>query len=241
MEAYKPYDPPLKKGLYLDPRTKILFMVFISSIMFFVYDNIGIDIAIVSIAILLLISNKNYKASAIYGILFVLALISTKTKNMHELPSILNMINVLLNSLVIRLFPIFMLGYYTISSTKPNEFISALEKWNIPEAFIIPVSVVFRFIPTLKEENQAISSAMRMRGIRFNSKKTKADPSLFLEYRIIPLLFSVVKIGDELSASALTKGLDNAQGRTSLVEVKFGKYDFLIFLLTIVLLVWALV
>ncbi|MCU6785773.1 energy-coupling factor transporter transmembrane component T [Aedoeadaptatus acetigenes] len=241
MEAYKTYIPPVKRGFYLDPRTKILFMVFISTIMFFVYDNIGIDIAIVSIAIFLLVSNKNYKTATIYGILFVLAVISSKTKNMYELPSILNMINVLLNSLVIRLFPIFMMGYYTISSTKPNEFISALEKWKIPEAFIIPVSVVFRFIPTLNEENQAISNAMRMRGIRFNSKKTKANPSLFLEYRIIPLLFSVVKIGDELSASALTRGLDNVQGRTSLVEVKFRKYDFLIFLLMIGLLVWALV
>lgn len=241
METYKPYVPPAKKAFYLDPRTKILFMVFITTIMFFVYDNIGMDIAIVSIAIFLLITNKNYKASAIYGILFVLAVISSKTKNMYELPSVLNMINVLLNSLVIRLFPIFMMGYYTISSTKPNEFISALEKWNIPETFIIPVSVVFRFIPTLKEENQAISSAMRMRGIRFHSKKTRANPSLFLEYRIIPLLFSVVKIGDELSASALTRGLDNAQDRTSLVEVKFGKFDFLIFLLMIGLLVRALI
>ena len=68
-----------------------------------------------------------------------------------------------------------------------------------------------------------------------------ANPSLFLEYRIIPLLFSVVKIGDELSASALTRGLDNVQGRTSLVEVKFSKYDFLIFLLIIGLIVWSLV
>jgi len=160
---------------------------------------------------------------------------------MYELPSILNMINVLLNSLVIRLFPIFMMGYYTISSTKPNEFIAAMVKWKIPNAFIIPVSLVFRFIPTLKEENKAISNAMRMRGIRFNSKKTKANPSLFLEYRIIPLLFSVVKIGDELSASALTRGLDNVKGRTSLVEVKFSKYDFLIFLLIIGLIVWSLV
>lgn len=112
----------------------------------------------------MLVSNKNYKAAAIYGILFVLAVISSKTKNMYELPSILNMINVLLNSLVIRLFPIFMMGYYTISSTKPNEFIAAMVKWKIPNAFIIPVSVVFRFIPTLKEENKAISNAMRMRG-----------------------------------------------------------------------------
>lgn len=34
MEAYKTYVPPIKKGFYLDPRTKILFMVFISTIMF---------------------------------------------------------------------------------------------------------------------------------------------------------------------------------------------------------------
>ncbi len=44
---------------------------------------------------------------------------------------------------------------------------------------------------------------MKMRGIRFGGK----NPFLMLEYRLVPLMVSVVKIGDELSAAALTRGL----------------------------------
>ena len=44
---------------------------------------------------------------------------------------------------------------------------------------------------------------MKMRNIRFGGK----NPFLMVEYRLVPLMVSVVKIGDELSAAALTRGL----------------------------------
>lgn len=34
MEQYEAYQPPKKKGFYLDPRTKVLFMAFITTLMF---------------------------------------------------------------------------------------------------------------------------------------------------------------------------------------------------------------
>lgn len=33
MEKYAAYQPPKRKGFYLDPRTKILFMAFITTLM----------------------------------------------------------------------------------------------------------------------------------------------------------------------------------------------------------------
>ena len=64
------------------------------------------------------------------------------------------------------------------------------------------MSAVFRFFPTIGEEDADISEAMRMRGIRFGGK----HPGKMLGYRLIPLMISIVKIGDALSA-ALTRGL----------------------------------
>lgn len=40
MERYEAYQPPAKKGFYLDPRTKILFMAFVTTLMFFVYETL---------------------------------------------------------------------------------------------------------------------------------------------------------------------------------------------------------
>ena len=44
MERYEAYQPPAKKGFYLDPRTKILFMAFVTTLMFFVYENLAMDV-----------------------------------------------------------------------------------------------------------------------------------------------------------------------------------------------------
>ena len=207
-KAHTPvYTPPKQTGFYLDPRTKILFMAFISTLMIFVYENLMIDTLITVIALLLLLSNAQRRIALIYGGLFACALAAKLFQGTVQLPTLLNVISVLLIGLVIRLFPIFMLGYYTVRSTKTNEFIAAMLHWHIPEAFIIPISVVFRFIPTMQEESAAIKHAMKMRGIQLGSKKARQNPALYVEYRIIPLLLSVVKIGEELSAAALTRGL----------------------------------
>ena len=87
----------------------------------------------------------------------------------------------------------------------------------------IPMSVIFRFFPTIGEENAAISDAMRMRGIRFGGK----HPGRMLEYRLIPLMISVVKIGDELSAAALTRGLGAPVRRTDICRIGFHVQDVL--------------
>lgn len=42
-----------------------------------------------------------------------------------------------------------------------------------------------------------------------------------LEYRLVPLMVSVVKIGDELSAAALTRGLGAPVKRTKRVPDRF--------------------
>ena len=112
--------------------------------------------------------------------------------------------------------------------------------WHIPEAFIIPISVVFRFIPTMQEESAAIKHAMKMRGIQLGSKKARQNPALYVEYRIIPLLLSVVKIGEELSAAALTRGLGGIKMRTSITVIRFGIYDALIALASSALLVLSI-
>ena len=74
-----------------------------------------------------------------------------------------------------------------------------MEKMHIPQKIVIPMSVVFRFFfPTVKAEYAAIRDAMKMRGIT-----TLRSPMKMLEYRVVPLMMSIAKIGErELSAAA---------------------------------------
>lgn len=240
MEESIIYGSPKHRGLYLDPRTKVLVMLVLATLIFFVHKNLILNSILVFIPIFLLISDKRYRPAFIYGGLFVIAIFVKIYGGKFEFPYLISMILGLIVELIFRFFPVFMFGYYIIKSTKPNEFISAMNLWHVPEAFIIPVSVVFRFVPTLAEENKSISNAMRMREIRFGTKKFLKNPSMILEYRLVPLMMSVAKIGEELSAAALSRGLGGLKKRTCMVELRFGIWDAGMASLIGVLVIWTI-
>ena len=241
MEENIIYEPPKHRGLYLDPRTKVLVMLVLATLIFFVHKNLILNSILVFIPIFLLISDKRYRPAFVYGGLFVIAIFVKIYGGKFEFPYLISMILGLIVELIFRFFPVFMFGYYIIKSTKPNEFISAMNLWHVPEAFIIPVSVVFRFVPTLAEENKSISNAMRMREIRFGTKKFWKNPSMILEYRLVPLMMSVAKIGEELSAAALSRGLGGLKKRTCMVELRFGIWDVYMAILIFALVIWTII
>ena len=71
---------------------------------------------------------------------------------------------------------------------------------------------------------------MKMRGVMLGG----GNAFRMVEYRMIPLLFSCVSIGDELSAAAITRGLGGKVKRTSVVELKLKAADYaLIFIFTL--------
>ena len=128
-----------------------------------------------------------------------------------------------LASMGTRFLPGGMLGVYFFCSTRVNEFVASMERMHIPQKVIIPISVMFRFFPTVKEEAQGIRDAMRMRKIGFS------NPAQILEYRLVPLMISVVNIGEDLSASALTRCLGREKDRTNISRCGFGFLDTLLF------------
>lgn len=105
--------------------------------------------------------------------------------------------------LVARLAPGLFLGYVAVVSTRVGELMAALERIRAPRQIVIPVAVVLRFIPTVREESVAVASAMSARGIALG----RVGPIAWLEYRLVPLLISTVKAGEDLTQAALTRGL----------------------------------
>ena len=65
---------------------------------------------------------------------------------------------------------------------------------------------------------------MRMRGIRFGGKKTVK----MLEYRFVPMMICSIKIGEELSAAALTLGLGAPVHRTNICKIGFKALDIVL-------------
>ena len=65
---------------------------------------------------------------------------------------------------------------------------------------------------------------MTMRGM--GAADALRRPLAHLEYGIVPLMMSTLRIGDELSAAALTKGLDSGRPRTHLGEIRMRPRDW---------------
>ena len=75
---------------------------------------------------------------------------------------------------------------------------------------------------------------MRSVGIR-------KGPIAMLEYRLVPLIASVVQIGDELSAAAVARGLGVDTERSNYCEIKIKGLDILLMvLLTAALILYYL-
>ena len=125
--------------------------------------------------------------------------------------------------IVAQFVPALITAWYVVRTTKIDEFMSAMQKMHIPDGITISLAVVMRFFPTIAEEYRSIRDAMKMRGIAFG----KGSVTRMVEYRMIPLLFSCVNIGDELSAAAITRGLGGKVKRTSVATLKLHVSDYL--------------
>ena len=117
-----------------------------------------------------------------------------------------------------------MMGEYVIATTSVSEFISAMEKLHMPQQVTIPLSVMFRLFPTIGAEWRSIRCAMRMRGIHLGGAKA----GQVVEYQMVPMMTSSVRIGEELSASALTRGLGAPVKRTNICRIGFRAQDYLL-------------
>ena len=120
-----------------------------------------------------------------------------------------------------KFLPCFILGKWILTKTEVSEFVAVMWKLRLPQTAIIPLSVVFRYFPTIKEEWASIRAAMKMRGIHVS-----------LEHIMVPLLMSAVNVSEELSAAALCRGLDSPEPHTSLVQVRFRFSDVLVWCIT---------
>ncbi len=53
------------------------------------------------------------------------------------------------------------------------------------------------------------------------------NPLIYIEYVLVPIMMSTVRIADELSAASLTKGLSAGGKRTHICEVRINAADWL--------------
>lgn len=217
-----------ERSLPLDPRAKLFIALVVSTIMI-VGDGRGalaiVQPILAAVPAIFFVLLGRYGTAAKYAVIYALTKAVPLFVITHTDLTVLVLAAGIVGALGKMLPGIFM-GYFLVATTTVSEFIAAAERMHLPQALVIPISVMFRFFPTTVEEYGSIKDAMRMRGIH-----GFRNPMTMMEYRLVPLLMSVVNIGGDLSASAITRGLDSPRPRTNACVIGFGWPDALVFVL----------
>ncbi|WP_313340035.1 energy-coupling factor transporter transmembrane component T [Sedimentibacter sp.] len=216
------------RRLWIDPRTKLLLLFIINVVMMGgAIDGIAVVVrpVLAFIPFILLLSEGKIKAAGIYFILFAFSAFG-EAYMVPRTTGLANLLVIIVSGLVARFMPCLVMGYYVVTTTTVSEFTASMERMHVTPKIIIPLSVMFRFFPTVMEEAHAISDSMKMRGIGGSS--VIKNPIKSLEYRVVPLIACVVKIGEELSAAALTRGLGGPVKRTNICRIGFGGWDIML-------------
>lgn len=139
---------------------------------------------------------------------------------------ILSLIIPLFLLMVIRIYPAYLLLRLLIDKAPMNELLYALDKLHVPKSLLIPLMVVYRYVPTILQEIHYINESLKMRGMNLSFSNMKHLIKT-LENYMVPLLFRSEKISEELSAASLCKGLSTDRKRTCCTDVRFTKTDIL--------------
>ena len=177
--------------------------------------------------VFLIISHKI--KTAVKGIVMILLATLAQKYMLDSSTGFLNSFLLLLIMMMLRMLPGVLMGSYAFSTTDMSEVISSLKKLHLPDQIVIPVTVMARFFYTCSIDYRQIKNAMYLDGL--TTGRLLFHPMQFLEYRIIPLLMVLTGTADEVSTSALTRGLEVGQERSYTFDNKLKLIDLLCVLL----------
>lgn len=221
-----------KKGLWLDPRAKLfLILICVLGSMFapFLTYQFGL---VFLIAVLGLFFGKwkySVKAVCFYAVICVLTVWI-----MAEMRGTLRTMFIAFLGLFHKVYACGTLAGIILSTTKVSEFLSAMNCIHAPKKLVIPLAVMLRYIPAIQEDWRFIKDAMRLRDVSPSLKGFLSHPGMTIDCIYVPLMMAASKAADELSIASVTRGIENPNPRTCLVQIRCGIADWLVMIIAVV-------
>ncbi len=188
---------------------------------------------------ILLFIEGRHKKSLILALPYVITFLISEFL-LTAKPSGLNFAILIIVSIFIKMYPGLMMGYYTLTTTKMVDLVRSLQLMKLPDFLIIPISVMYRFFHSITKDYSQILKAMKLQGLSFaNLYKT---PVKILEYRVVPLAMCSLRAADDVTVSAMSRGLRAGNERSSISDARMKYYDYLLILLMLFFLaiyIWS--
>ena len=217
---------PLKQnGIRYDPRIKLLQVLMIGILVFTLTGKkyeILLFFSVFAYGMISGIYKTCFKFLAVYIVLFMIAEISPL------------FISTTIHYFVLCFVTLTLAAINMSRTSEISEVLASLQNMKIPYYINIPLAVILRFFPTLKQDFTCIKQGIKTRGIHISFFGFLKHPFKIYEMMLIPMLMRMLCTATELSASVETRGLGVSCKKTSYTEVKFRMLDVLLLVTMVV-------
>ncbi|MDO4720706.1 MAG: energy-coupling factor transporter transmembrane component T [Peptostreptococcaceae bacterium] len=214
-----------QNGIRYDPRIKLL-QVLIIGILVFTLTGKKYEVLLFLSAFVYGMLSGIYKTCfrvlAFYVVLFMIAEISPL------------FISTTIHYFILCFVTLALAAANMIKTSEISEILASLQNMKVPYYINIPLAVILRFFPTLKQDVIYIKQGIKTRGIDISFFGVIRRPFKVYEMMLIPMLMRMLYTASELSASVETRGLGVSCKKTSYTEVKFRRLDMLLMVIMIV-------
>jgi len=221
-------------ALKLDVRTKLILILY-TAIVIFAFPSAVLEAVMLFMLFLLNLLCSKSKAYVKYAIIYLIALGIQCFVLPHLSGTALMTLSIFAVSFR-RLLPCVMAGSLLLATTTASELMYGLQKLRIPRTVTIPLAVTMRYLPAVREELQHIHDARQLRRLT-KSKNPFRNFAQSLEYYYVPLLISAAQMSDEITAAAVTRGIENPGKHTSIFQLRLNVQDYLIYVILLGLFV----
>ncbi len=224
----------------LDPRLKLVMLVVMGGVSFFI--NGDIPELMLMTAITIFICAGSDPGWGIRMLAFYIGVSYLNTCLKYVSVPVVSLLMGIFGVTVLKMIPIVAFARWVLKSTNMDELTVALERAHMPRTVIIPFVVMFRYIPTLGIEYKMIRNTMKLRGVSDNFLKIILHPFATIEYILIPLLMRCLKVSDELAASGTTRGMERENERHCILKIGIGIREYMtaVFFVIFVVILFAL-
>lgn len=227
-----------RERLRLDPRTKLLLLA-AGNASVMLAPSLVYEMATAACILAFGLASGVYRFTLKMALLYLL-LVLVQTLGPVYLPEAAALFVVTFAVFLRKIFPCAMLGGVLIATTRVNEFMTAMNKLRLPRTLIVPLAVTLRYFPAAHEEWMHIREAMAMRGVSSSVWGFLRHPARTAECLLVPMMITASRMAEEMSAAAVTRGIDNPAPRTCMQQLGFGAGDGICILLALLLPAGAL-
>ena len=149
--------------MHLDPRTKLL-SIAAMAVAVALAPSTSCEVALMCVASAFGVVVGVRRGSAVALVLGISAVVAARFVPDLDGVALRTALTAFL-VLVRKMFACGLIAYATVRTTPVSEFMGALVKARAPRSLVVPLAVALRYLPVVREDWRAITTAMRMRGV----------------------------------------------------------------------------